>query len=263
MIVRTPTVDVVRSLSDLLEFTVGITSMTDNGDGTYTLGTCNTYHLQPGFTVTIGGEDYVIESVIRNEEIVVSGTVTIIDPTFVAYTPFYYHGTPIQVSRELTEINVASDKTPMVYLSEELKEKYFARDSAIDREVPCRIFFLTQCDFENWLTEDYHNQAINPMRELALEFVELCKRSKLIGKLTEFDINTMQRVGVSTSGGNKKNFANAHLSGVELLITLPINRENCIAPCPTFVVVPPSEGIIWEDMTEPWETYTGAWETYQ
>ena len=262
MIVRTPTVDVVRSLSDLLEFTVGITSMTDNGDGTYTLGTCNTYHLQPGFTVTIGGEDYVIESVIRNEEIVVSGTVTITDPTFVAYTPFYYHGTPIQVSRELTEINVASDKTPMTFLSRELKERYFSRDSAIDREVPCRIFFLTQYN-QDWLFDEMHKYATQPMRELAFQFVDICKASKLIGKFEDFEINEKEKVGISTSGKDKKNFGNAYLSGVELLITLPINRENCIAPCPTFVVVPPSEGIIWEDMTEPWETYTGAWETYQ
>lgn len=261
MINRTPTVEVIESLVELLEFTVGITAVTDNGDGTFTIETCNTYHLQPGFNVTIGGNEYLIESVIRNEEIVVSGTEPITDPTFVAYTPFYYHGTPVQVSRELTEIVVASDKTPMVYLSEELKEKYFARDSAIDREVPCQIFFLTQCDFENWLTADYHNYAINPMRELALEFVETCKRSKLIGKFTEFEIDTRQRVGVVTSGQGKKNFGDAHLSGVELRITLPINRLQCSAPCPTFVVVPPA-GIVWEDMTDAWETYTDVWENY-
>lgn len=261
MIQRTPTVDLIGDLVELLEFTVGITEVTDNEDGTFTIETCNTYHLQPGFYVTIGESEYLIESVTRNAEIVVSGTEPITDPTFVAYTPYYYHGTPVQVSRELTEINIASDKTPMVYLNEEIRERYFGKDSAVDREVECRLFFLTQCDFENWLTADYHNFAINPMRELALEFVELCHRSKLIGKFAEYTIETRQRVGIVTSGSGKKNFANAHLSGVELRINLPVNRLQNTCPCPTFVIVPPA-GIVWEDMTNAWETYTDPWESY-
>jgi hypothetical protein len=247
MINRTPTTDIIESIVNLLSFDYAITSVTDNLDGTYTLTSNNTYHLQPTFVVSIDSVDYTVVSVVRNTNIVVSGTVLPTATSFTVYTPYYFHGTPVQVSNELTEINVSSEKTPMVYLSEALKEKYFGRGSAIDRTTNCRLFFLTQCE-TSWLTERFHSDAIQPMTDLANEFIEKLRASKLIGNFEEngYEITTLQRVSIETSGKGKKNFANECLSGVELNIELPIVRGNNMCP-PTIIVVP--TGYTWEQLS--------------
>lgn len=247
-----------------MSFTFAITSITDNEDGTYTLTSCDTYYLQPSFEIEIDEEAYIIESVEKDVNIVISGSVLPTADSFECYPPHFYHGTPIQASNELTEIIIASDKTPMYYLSEadgDFQETYFSRDSSLDREAKVRIFVLTQCDEQNWKTEDYHNYAFEPMTRLALELIDSLKRSKLIGEFDRFTINNRSRVGVTTTGKNKVNFANQPLSGVELNIpTLPIEVESCRPTC-AIVIVP--SGFTWEDMTDTWEAYTDTWETYQ
>ena len=255
---RTRTRSVIGSIISELSFTFNITSVTDNLDGTFTLTSCETFHIQPTFSVTIDGIDYPVISVVKNVNIVISGTVLPTASTFLVYAPYYYHGTPVQVSNELTEISVAADKTPMVFLNESYVEKYFGSDSSVDREADLRIFFLTQSNFEDWLSEDYHNNSFEQMNDMIDRFLIRCKKSKLIGKFSEHSRIIRQKVSVVSSDKNKKNLFNMNLSGVELLIKLPFNKENCIAPC-TLVVV----GFRWEDMTDTWESYTGTWESYQ
>lgn len=245
MLQTSPTVDIIDDIVSALLFNFETTSVTNNLDGTYTLTACDTYYLQAGFNVEINSISYPIVSVVRNTNIVVSGTVEPPLADFAIYEPHFYHGTPNQVSNELTEIPISSDKTPMVYLSEELEETYFAGDSAYDREAPCRIFFLTQANFTGWLTEDYHTHAINPMRELATRFVDRCKTSRLIGKITsDWKITTRQKIAI-VSSGSKKNFTNECLSGVELNITLPIRKGAMACPCNIIVT---DTGMTWEEV---------------
>jgi len=261
MRIRSRTVDIVGNLVDELEYSFFITSVTTNANGTFTLTGCNTYHLQPKFKVTIDEIEYTITAVVRNTSITVSGSIApTVGVTFSIYKPYYYHGTPTQIDNELTMINVDRNKTPLAFLNEELKEKYFGGDSIIDREVPIKIYFLTPHDPVKFISTDYHSQSIDPMRELALGFIERCERNKLIGKIIDWEINTLQRVGISTSGKDRKKFANTDLSGVELVLNLPIRIESCLQAC--HIIVTPS-GFTWEDMTDTWETYTDTWETYQ
>jgi len=224
-------------------------------DGTYTLTTCNTYHLQPGLTVTIDSISYKILSVARNANIIVSGTVLPPTENFSLYTPHFFHGTPIVTSGEISTIAIPQDRVPLAYFVEEFEENYFGKENPIDREVPVRIFFLTESNDRDWKTNQFHNNAINPMRELALYFVEKCAQTTYFGNLKDVDykISTRQRVGITTDGKGKKDFANQSLSGVELNLTLPIKKGVMLCPC-TVVVTP--TGFTWEDMQAiTWEQF--------
>lgn len=259
---RTATKNILQEVVNLLVFTVQISSITDNLDGTYTLTTCQTYHLQPSFTIAIDEVEYVIESVEKDVNIVVTGPSLPGATSFLCYTPKFYYGTPIQASAELTEIVLAKDKTPMIFKSEadgDFSERYFGEDSPKDREAKLRIFFLTQSNPEDWTSSVYHSDAFEPMTALAMEFVERLRLDKRIGDIGEYTLENRSRVGVSTRGDNKRQFASANLSGVEMNITVPILTEDCITPC-TIIVIPP--GITWEDMILPYESYTSPWEDY-
>lgn len=242
------TVDVVESLVEDLEFTISILTVTDNIDGTFTLTMCKTYHLQPTFSVTIDSVVYKIVSVARDSNIVVSGTIEPPVTSFTAYTPYFFYGTPNQADIELTHIKVDANKTPMGYLQGNLRERYLGRDSSIEKEVEIRLYFLTQSNFPKWTTTDYHHNAIDPMRELAMEFIEKAKRSPMLNgrQIENWEINDVTKVGIE----GKKKFANTDLSGVELVLTLPIVKGACV-PC-SIVIVP--SGYTWEEFrTITWE----------
>lgn len=252
---RVPTVDIIESIVGMLTFDFVITSVTDNLDGTYTLTTCDTYHLQPNFTITIDSVDYTIVSVTRNTNIVISGDTLPTADSFEIYTPHFFHGTPVKSSNEISQISIPQDRVPLAYFAEEFQENYYGKGHALDREVPVRIFFLTESNDRDWNTGAFHANAVNPMRELALQFVEKCISSTYFGNMkdTEFNISTRQRVAVTSEGKGKKDFANQSLSGVELNITLPIKKGVVLCPCT--VIVTPTE-FTWEQMqTMTWEDF--------
>lgn len=244
----TPTTEILESLVGLLDFDIEPTSVTDNLDGTFTITTCNTYHLQPNFkAVTINAVDYPVVSVTRNINIVVSGTIEPPLQSFPIYQTYYFHGIPERASGEISKISTTVNKTPMAFLSEaagDFEETYFGRGSANDREAQIRLFFLTYSNIKDYTTDDYHSKAIVPMTDLALEFIEKCRASVMIGKFDDrdFKIKPLQNVYIKKSGGQ---FANESLSGVELNITLPIVKG--AVPCPCNIIVVPS-GMTYEDL---------------
>lgn len=222
--------ELLAALVENVNFVISYETVTNNGDGTFTLNEiCDFHHAQPGMSVTIGGKSYVIVDYDTTAKTLqVKGTDTISVLTFDLYEPKFFHGTPIQQETELTKIKT-SDKTPMIYLIEPYKQ-VFDTDalSAIDRTVDCSICFLTQADISRWLTEDFYHNSITPMKNLFEDFLIILKESNLFYSAlqkaspvyhTKFGINLK-------AGGTNQLLFSEKLSGLAVDISLQIYKDD-------------------------------------
>lgn len=232
---RRSIIDIIEGVVNSMTFPVKVNSVIANVDGTQTLQTCDIFHAQPGFGVTIAGNDYTIVSINADlHEITISAGVAVATPvTFNLYAPFFFHGTPRQTNVELTQVMDASSKTPMVYLLEEVTETFFNAEDIRERESVLRLFFLTQADFERWLTEDFHTNAVEPMRRLLDGFIEALGNDKTIDtEEIDYSVTNRQRFGVFiTNSGYEKALFSDKLSGCELNITIPVRKKNICVVC--------------------------------
>jgi len=228
---RDETVDIVKDLVGSMSFTMDLTLINDNADGTYTLYGCNTYHLQECFKVNYEGASWTITNVDKNTSITIK---PVLDSTPIpttleldVYDPYYFHGTVIQTNLELEQISNSSLKTPMIYLLEVLEDTFYNDDNALEREADLRLFFLTQANFVDWKTQDTYNNAIEPMRSLCYSFIDTLNASKIISNFAQFRVINYTKFGVyMTDKGYEKRVFNDNLAGVELRISLPIKRVN-------------------------------------
>jgi len=60
------TVDIIRDLVASLQLKIIVDSVTDNANGTYTIETCNTRHIQSGMSFSVSSVDYVVTSFVRD-----------------------------------------------------------------------------------------------------------------------------------------------------------------------------------------------------
>jgi len=226
------TVDIVRSLVSELNKTINIDSIVDNLDGTYTVETCDTYYLHECLKITIDAVTYTVKSVEKNVSFVIKGDVLPTATSFELPAPFYFHGTVIQTNQELINFD-QFDKLPMAYLLEVLEDDFFNRDEINDRESDIRLFFLTTANFADWKTGDHYKSAIEPMRSVAYNFINVLNNSKLINIFATYTLINRVNFGVyTTDKGNTKNIFNDNMSGVELRLTLPIRKVlNCNNIC--------------------------------
>jgi len=216
---------IIGELVTGMDYSFTASSITDNLDGTYTLESCNTKHLQSGYIVTIDAVDYTITAVDVDNSITIMGSPLPTTLVFDVYQPFYKYGTIITTNNELDKENDALDILPLVYLRTEFEETFNNRDSSFDRESAVEIFFLTQNDFS--MTEsEIESNGVLPMRNLAEMFIESLNKNKDIGIFTDYKIKNWLRFGFETQNGTtKKIFNYCDMSGCQLSITLPISKN--------------------------------------
>lgn len=233
---RKETVDIVSDLVDELDLAITISQIVDNGDGTYTLHTCDTKWLQECFKITYEAAQWTVTAVVKDDNFTIK---PLLDSTpapsalnFTIYPPYYFHGTVIQTNLELEQISNSSLKTPMIYLLEVLEDTFFNRDAQNERESDLRLFFLTQANFVDWKTQDTYTNAITPMREMAYQFIDTLNKSKKIGIFAEYRLVNHTKFGVYvTDKGYEQRIFDDNLAGVELRINLPILQENDCKVC--------------------------------
>lgn len=219
-------IDLVRDVIEGMTFPVTITSIDSSVLTAQVIGVDDLYHAQAGFKVTIDAVEYTISSVdYTTKELTLSGTVAITAVTFDMYTPFFFHGHPIEASKEIDDEKNSLEKTPMVYMLEEFTEDFDEDpESSIERTSTVDLFFLTQCDFDDYTTADTHHHCVTPMRrlidwfkanlELAARFETSNMKSKITNKL---------RFGVYISNrGVEKTLFVDNLAGAQLRLTCDI-----------------------------------------
>jgi hypothetical protein len=231
------TVDIIGRVVEAIDNTFTASSIVDNGDGTYTLETCDTLHLQEGFSLTIDGEVYKIVTVNADTSIVLSGTVLPTLTSFEIYPPVYFHGTVIKTMEDMKrkKRNSGSDYLaimPFIYLKEVIRDTNYPKGSgnAYEKESELQIFFLTHSNFKDWSTVDHYEKSIDQMTNLVGRFIVAAQNEKLIGRFEgdSFDTTNHTNFGVYvTSKGHTKSIFVDELSGVEMSIRFPFYAEPC------------------------------------
>ena len=193
--------------------------------------TCNTKWARKGKTVTgfdIDGfpQSSIITDVIYNELITLK-TGVIVD-TLILNAPFDITGTKIATNLEWSKAsNLASNKLPLVWLLDTFDEKEEGLESALERTVDCKIFFLDETDIKNFYTADHKAQVVQPMIALKDEFLKVIKKNRNYKTIENVQIKYFSRFGTESAQGFEKNILDANLSGLLLSVTLQKFKGNC------------------------------------
>lgn len=227
--------DIIETLVNQLTFTEVINNLIDNTDGTFTIEVCNTFHTQPKCsTITIGALPYKVTQVVNNTSITFTASVAPVGTTFSIEGPNYFHGTRIAINNELSNITKGSEKMPMVFVWEVIREIFNLDDEdRIERTSDLRIFFLGQRPPGVDKTDKLYADAVVPMWNLSHEFIKLLKNNVQIGELDgNFTLVNFAKFGVEGVNGATDSFFNEELGGTELRIDLPILKKfTCEGAC--------------------------------
>ena len=228
------TYDLISDLIDQIDRTFVATSIVNNGDGTYKIYSENTMWLTKGYTIVIKSVldtflPYVITDLSFNEWILVSGEKEPNELEFIIYEPFFWHGTTLAQNEQMNLIPDSWDKLPMIWLHEITRERFEPDELLrLDRESDCDLYFLIDCNQTDWLTPDFDNYTVKPMRNLISSFIDVLKNSPLIGIDFRYDVLDYAKFGVyQTDKGITKQIFKDALSGSQLKITIPFLKENC------------------------------------
>lgn len=224
-------VDIVGALIAKLNFTITITSNIDNGGGKHQLFMENTYYMTVTKIIEIDGSEYRVTAVDFNKSINVESigpAVTVTVTTFELPAPLFFHGTIISTDREIVATAEAQPSTyPIVYLLEEIDEEFENRKSMLlERNSTITLFFLVRYDPENKsLNPNLLQDRLKPISNLDGQFIEVLEKELGIGQLEGTRRRTnIARFAFTNRAGEEENIFSDYLSGVRLIITLPIKK---------------------------------------
>ena len=224
------TVDIVRDLVKLLEFTEPILSCSVL-NGEIFIGVCSTHGIVDLGTIEIGGVPTKVLRVENGNTFIISGNSCPIETEVFIPAPNYFHGTVKATDSEIEQTSDSRKVTTLVYLYEVLQEvKTRNPQATIGRTVDLVMFFLEDDLVDGDLTEDRYRKYINAMNRLAEDFIDLLESSEIIGSIEEQNYTTIPhaKAGFYDRVGHVKNLFSKNLSGVELRINLPILKGGCI-----------------------------------
>ena len=154
--------------------------------------------------------------------------------TWKSGAPFYFHGTPLELNIILGNIPQGQDKFPAVFLLEPFSEiENNDRMENVGNTATLSIMFLSDWSGkEEWSTDEHYTNIINDMDALKREFIKELNKNKYVGDIT-YTTTRHARWGLFLANkGNKNPVFDEELSGVELNITIPI--EKLIDGCDLF-----------------------------
>jgi hypothetical protein len=225
------TIEIIKDLiTNQLKFELVVNSIEVINANTFKIFVCETHYLSGKsssnpFKIVIGGNNYNVLEVVNNVSITLQGSVSLTIGTYQLPKLHFKHGTIVQTNEELSAVMDKGTITPMVYLKRSFRESYKGLESAIDRESDITLYFLTQANFESWITDNYDEYAIFPMRNAVNSFIEMLHNNKYIGKITDYSLYDVFRFATYSDKGTENLLFNEHLTGVELTLTLPINKN--------------------------------------
>ncbi len=228
--------------------TFKIEEIQDLGNNTYKFFSCDqkTYWLKPCFKITVkqisGGFPVgVITEVVNNVSFTAKFPLplTEIENSFSVVSGTFIHGTLPMADVEISRIGNtdSTEVMPVIYHQEIYRKTKQIRDSVNDyigRDL--RIYFLDDYLQNNaMLTQDHYDNIIYQMENYANFFVENLKNDLRINK-DYIDDNTHDiifrvKTGEYLSGKNTKQIFTRNLSGVELVISIAVKKDNRCGGC--------------------------------
>lgn len=226
---KTPAYKIIESIVALQAYSEPILSCVVNGNE-FVITLCNTHHLVDLSIVEIGGSPYTVKKVENGTTLTFNGTSCPVATTVEISAPNFFSGTVKAIESELSTIRDGRKKTTMVYLFQVLKETRSRNPaSALDRTVQLRMFFMEDDAVKGLITDERYTNYINAMDNCAEDFIDLCESSPLIGPIEENDYTIIPhaKFGYYNENGHRKNLFSMPLSGIELMINVPLNKEAC------------------------------------
>ncbi len=219
---------VEQEIVDNMDNIVTVSSIAGN-----VLTVCGTKWARIGKVVQDGSaNDFTIAAVDQTLKTI---TVTPVGPSFTGDTlalnvPTFVVGTPLATNKEWTGLERDErTKVPFIWMVEPTPEVLNAQDNPVERASSIRIVFLDSNNIESWLTTDTHDNRLQALYNMVSEFITAIDGNNLFEPLTTKDIRNLTKFGTETAQGFDANIINANLTGIEVRLTLNINKEDdCI-----------------------------------
>jgi hypothetical protein len=198
---------------------------------------CETKWARKGKILSKGSEEFLINSIEYDQEINVSYLGELIPAPDLGGlidlpAPFFISGTKLAANREWTIADIdLTAKTPIIWLLETMRERFFGKGDAREREMELRIFFLDETNVAQYLTEDHRREVVYPMKKMVDEFIRAIAADRNFKTIEDYSIRTFSRFGVEQDNGMIQNILDANLSGVELSISITKYKGNCNPKC--------------------------------
>ena len=213
-------ISVFDSLISQMTPVITITANVVDGDN-WKLSTCNTYWATTGMVVTIGGEDYRIESFVKDDYVIVSGDAQPVGASFQLEAPEFWHGSRRKVNNERSD---QIDVTRWVaYLP--IPRVTENNDPEIDfvYEADLRPLFVFAYDEQLDTIEHQQTNVIEPANAMADFYLWLVNdQEENFNTPEDIERYEWMNFGDETIWGKDKLIFDAPLSGVELRHTLQI-----------------------------------------
>lgn len=155
------------------------------------------------------------------------GAYTFSGSTLTLNKPYFFTGTPLATNKEWTNFNNDErKKVPFAWMVEPTSERFKSVEDTLERESDILIVFLDSNNIEQWVTTQTHANRLQALYNMVQEFVDTIKREYLFySDEMEYDTKNFTKFGKETSSGVENNIIDANLTGVELKLTLPVNKQ--------------------------------------
>jgi hypothetical protein len=212
----------IKNVIDSIDSTISVQSVEEVAEGWKLFSNCTKW-------ATIGKKlsGMNIVSVVYNEYIVVESLTEQIPGVYSLILPFYYYGTFLEANSELIQKSDSIDKLPFIYLHMNSPENYADEEATIDFTADCAIYFMVDCNPENWLRGDHIENAIKQMKSLAKWFISALldyPPTNDVNKITWIENDYANFGNVTVRGNESKIFAD-NLSGTEMIINISFNKD--------------------------------------
>jgi hypothetical protein len=213
-------ISVFDSLISQMTPVITITANVVDGDN-WKLSTCNTYWATTGMVVTIDGEDYRIESFVKDDYVIVSGLTQPVVASFQLEAPEFWHGSRRKVDNERSgQIDVTKW---VAYLP--IPRVIENNDEEIDfvYEADLRPLFVFAYDEQLDTIDDQQTNVIEPANAMADFYLYLINdQEENFNTPEDIERYEWMNFGDETIWGKDKLIFDAPLSGVELRHNLQI-----------------------------------------
>lgn len=219
--------EILRGINNALELKICVKESVDNGDGTFTISTCNTYYLNSYSCFEVDGNSYRVVSFLVNQSITykpLEGAPELTD-CFVINNPYYLVGTPRMTSKELEQLRSNIDRLPLIWLLEPFASTNKGETNAqYDAVSNVTLFFFNAANRKEMLNVDHRREIVTPIKGLINAFLLACTKSKVFGDITKnwTSIDRIDYGNYQTGKGHVSSILPETLSGVEIRIEFPI-----------------------------------------
>lgn len=218
---------IAKEVADSMKFTITVESFTDNGDGTFTIGTCYTGPLTKYAVFSVGDDKYQVKDFSFNESLTIQpeGDAPNLESDFMVKNPIFKHGTIYETTQDLS--NHSRDVSPLIYLYERLQIS--ENDDPLDRArytlSPAFYILLNFEDHE--LTEQSYEKLIRPARNIATEFKKRMKAyTQVLNNPFSASSIAISKFGTTNFNGVVNNYLSKNYAGVELVFDLSL-KDSC------------------------------------